>query len=104
MLIRSQDGLSLMNLDNINELWVSGCSIRAQTAGNSTTLGDYDSKEKAIEILDKIEEAYAAYRGGSVYTFSSFKMPQDNKFIDELEEKIKAALEREEQRITGGSL
>ena len=66
MWIRSQDKISLVEihdliLDGFNQLW-----------GNSALIGEYSSKEKALKVLDAIENSLE-------YPYNTvFQMPQDD--------------------------
>lgn len=85
MLIRSQDKLSLVNFDSQKlgiEYAGDGkygiyCSLK-----NYATLCEYSTKEKAIKVLDMIQEAYEKYEYEKVFKtgitlFETFQMPED---------------------------
>lgn len=88
MLIRTQSKRRLINLNTINsiEVDVSDNAIYAKTMGTFYFLGEYSATEKAIKVLDMIEERanepiYINDTGGGEYAkyfHSSFKMPEDN--------------------------
>lgn len=67
MLIRSQDKTALVKFENIvinlklpESLKVICWSLQdAQRSGGYFVLGEYSTKEKAIKVLDMIQEAYA---------------------------------------------
>lgn len=67
MLIRSQDKTALVKLENIvvnlklpDSLKVICWSLQdAQRSGGYFVLGEYSTKEKAMKVLDMIQEAYA---------------------------------------------
>lgn len=68
MWIRSQNLKALVNIQNIEmdgecEIWAFGCA---------TLLGKYSTKEKALKVLDKIQNSLE-------YPYNSvFQMPQDD--------------------------
>ena len=95
MLIRSQDKLNLININNSNittnvyfapESKLYPCYIIDCPFG---TLGIYSSKEIAIKVLDMIEEecqipTYINDEGGreyAKYNNKIFHMPKDNEVI-----------------------
>lgn len=67
MLIRSQDKTALVKFENIvinlklpESLRVICWSLQdAQRSGGYFVLGEYSTKEKALKVLDMIQEAYA---------------------------------------------
>lgn len=68
MLIRSQDKMSLVKFENIviNINNINGKEIICWSQMNPgedeyISLGHYSTKEKAMKVLDMIEEAYAEY-------------------------------------------
>ena len=93
MWIRSQDKWLLTNVDTSNGIMINEypdeCLISLEYANTSFKLGEYSSKEKAVSVLDEIQNAventnyynidnfclgtYALKRGPQVY-----EMPQDN--------------------------
>ncbi|MFR4449673.1 MAG: hypothetical protein ACLT8P_05935 [Holdemanella porci] len=92
MWIRSQDKLLLTNVDTSNGIMINEypdeCLISLEYANTSFKLGEYSSKEKALNVLDEIQDAiedtyyyridnighgtYALGKGVQVY-----QMPQD---------------------------
>ena len=64
MLIRSQDKSRLINLDNTRELRFWECAQGFDITDCVCTIGKYSTKEKALKVLDMIQEAY----GNSEYT------------------------------------
>lgn len=65
MLIRSQDKTCLTNMAHITDIYYSESrsgtaqKITAQLSSADTThLGTYSTEEKAIKVLDMIEQAY----------------------------------------------
>lgn len=90
MLIRSQSGNSLMNLNSLVGIGIKEAFDGVLIVGESTTdgykLGKYSSTEKALKVLDMIEKKYAYYGTlesdgtiHSVLTFPKvFHMPADD--------------------------
>lgn len=60
MLIRSQDGNTLVSLDKINWMSASDRGVLASVVGleKPVYIGKYGTKEKAIKVLDMIQNAY----------------------------------------------
>ena len=86
MLIRSQEKKELHNLDGIKMIKVVSISNGHLVEVNSQhTIGTYSTKEKAIKVLDMIQDDYlycerCKARGeeaGSIPPFI-FQMPQDS--------------------------
>lgn len=94
MEFRSQNKLNLVNLDNANEISVVDKNIIVTYSETDyDSAGEYSTEEKAIKVLDMIEEEYLKYMGtnggqmatSNVYVqpFSFvhpkvFQMPQDD--------------------------
>ena len=74
MLIRSQDKTALVKFENIvinlklpDSLNVICWSLQdAQRNGGYLILGKYSTKEKAMKVLDMIQEAYMEYKSGEI--------------------------------------
>lgn len=64
MLIRSQDKSRLISLNNTRELRFWECAQGFNITDCVCPIGHYSTKEKAIKVLDMIQEAY----GDSEYT------------------------------------
>ena len=63
MLIRSQNKEVLVAFESLPDIEVSGGVISARRdIGWCCLLGEYSTKEKAIKVLDMIQEAYAEYK------------------------------------------
>lgn len=80
MLIRSQDKKSILNLDKVMQLCVVTPpfgTVERMIMANGAGVGTYSTEEKAIKVLDMIEDAYKDFRGGNIYEHSVFQMPQD---------------------------
>lgn len=87
MLIRSQDKEMIINMAATNHIYVrevyrpSGSLI--DISSDEMRLGYYSTKEKAIKVLDMIQEAYCefmAIRNGDMWCGkeSVFQMPEDS--------------------------
>ena len=63
MLIRTQSKTSLVNADKVNCIYaVGGTTIQAYYSENDQdTLGTYSTEEKAIKVLDMIQNKYLEY-------------------------------------------
>ena len=81
MLIRSQNKKDLVSLDDIGIIpsrKISGTyDIEIYKHDAHCLMGRYSTEAKAIKVLDMIQQAYAEFRGGNVYSGSSFQMPSD---------------------------
>ena len=74
MLIRSQDKTALVKFENIvinlklpDSLNIICWSLQdAQRSGGYFILGKYSTKEKAMKVLDMIQEAYMDYKSGEI--------------------------------------
>lgn len=62
MLIRSQDKSRLINLDNTRELRFWECAQGFDITDCVCPIGHYSTKEKAMKVLDMIQEAYVEYK------------------------------------------
>jgi hypothetical protein len=100
MLIRSQDKRAIVNLDDIAEIYTNIVNPRKEIkekyeteikyhsgALNNRYLGTYSTEEKAIKVLDMIQEKYETYIGvtngfngiqGCYNMPKVFQMPQDS--------------------------
>ena len=82
MLIRSQDKTALVKFENIvinlklpDSLNIICCSLQdAQRSGGYFILGRYSTKEKAMKVLDMIQEAYV---NGHI----DYQMPEDSEVV-----------------------
>jgi hypothetical protein len=79
MLIRSQDKKSLYNLTTNKGLWIrhknKGVAVIAEGLGE---LGNYANENKAIKVLDMIQEHYSKHyfgQGGQMATSSAVFQP-----------------------------
>ena len=73
MWIRSQDKLKLIDANYIR---VNGIDIEAINIGTYAIIGTYSSQEKALEVLDIIEDCIV----GNINCV--FQMPQDEEKLD----------------------
>lgn len=70
MLIRSQDKEMIINMAATNHIYVrevyrpSGSLI--DISSDEMRLGYYSTKEKAMKVLDMIQEAYTEYKSGEI--------------------------------------
>lgn len=64
MLIRSQDKRILINMNNVSSIEVGDNELRIFADDGETIydLGSYSTKEKAMKVLDMIQEAYEEYK------------------------------------------
>ena len=86
MLIRSQDRTKLVDIAGKTIAIDRANAIGIMYANSNVLLGKYTSKEKAIKVLDMIQETYKQqktemiYREG-IYDIITFQMPEDNEVI-----------------------
>ena len=62
MLIRSQNKEVIINFDNLKTVRIGGLSgsrIIVFTESEALEIGEYSTEEKAIKVLDMIQDAYA---------------------------------------------
>ena len=62
MLIRSQDKSRLINFNNTRELRFWECAQGFNITDCVCPLGSYSTREKALGVLDMIQEAYEEYK------------------------------------------
>lgn len=62
MLIRSQDKSRLISLNNTRELRFWECTQGFDITDCVCPIGHYSTREKAIKVLDMIQEAYEEYK------------------------------------------
>ena len=79
MLIRSQNRELLIDFNNspaIGIMKVGWCAVKITCSDTDETLdiGSYSTKEKAIKVLDMIQEAYV---NGHI----DFQMPEDSEVL-----------------------
>lgn len=51
--IRTQKRLDIFKVNNVK---IMGCDIYTYTADGNYTLGEYDSEDRALEVIDEIQE------------------------------------------------
>lgn len=71
MLIRSQDKSRLINLNNTRELRFWECAQGFNITDCVCPIGNYSTREKALGVLDMIQEAYV---NGHI----DYQMPEDS--------------------------
>lgn len=78
MLIRSQNEETLLNMDRVTtvELGANGLKIVANTDDTVYALGDYSTKDKALNVLDMIKKS-CAYEKTIQYTAMAMKKDLD---------------------------
>lgn len=62
MLIRSQDKSRLISLNNTRELRFWECAQGFNITDCVCPIGHYSTREKAMKVLDMIQEAYEEYK------------------------------------------
>ena len=81
MLIRSQNKMALVNLDQIDTIVYDDENkvIFAYNPGNiPMELGDYSDEENVIKVLDMIQEKYLDANGYSYAYNTVFQMPEED--------------------------
>ena len=83
MLIRSQDKSRLISLNNRRELRLLECEQGFDITDCVFQIGHYSTREKAMKVLDMIQEAYERYEYEKVFKtgltlFETFQMPEDS--------------------------
>lgn len=81
MLIRSQSKKYIFNFDNIDSIYIDKYQkyrICLEVVGKPTTwykIGEYETEERALEVLDEIQDAYRSYK--LVHSYDPvFEMPE----------------------------
>lgn len=87
MLIRSQDKELLVNFNVSAGIEIEERNtktvVTSYITGCSYLLGEYSTKEKALKVLDMIQDAYERYEYEKVFKtgltlFETFQMPEDS--------------------------
>ena len=85
MLIRSQNKRILINMNNVSSIEVGDNELRIFADDGETIydLGSYSTREKAMKVLDMIQEAYERYEYEKVFKtgltlFETFQMIEDS--------------------------
>lgn len=68
MLIRSQDNKILINFDNAESICITKIDNDVVVWGGGHLIAEYSTEEKAVKVLDMIEQAYGTMRVSSVIT------------------------------------
>lgn len=98
MLIRSQSKSAIINIDNVSCVEVrdinGGAVIVIEAFNYSLNIAEYSTKEKAIKVLDMIQEAYAEYKITCTFLtgFTGHRaiVESDNVCVNGFEELVKA--------------
>ena len=75
MIIRSQDKKKLFNLEQIRKI---DCETNMIIVDDVSILGEYSTEEKAIKVLDMIQEEYGKHlygQGGAMATADYYVPP-----------------------------
>ena len=87
MLIRSQDKELIVNVDASNHILVDEVYRPSgnlhDVCADEMRLGYYSNREKAMKVLDMIQDAYERYEYEKVFKtgltlFETFQMPEDS--------------------------
>ena len=87
MLIRSQNKELLVNFNVSDSIEIEERNtktvVTSYITGCSYLLGEYSTKEKALKVLDMIQEAYERYEYEKVFKtgltlFETFQIPKDS--------------------------
>ena len=78
MLIRSQDKTVIANIDNTFNIAIrdinGATAIYIGTQGSCCIIAEYSTREKAMKVLDMIQEAYV---NGHI----DYQMPEDSEVV-----------------------
>lgn len=70
MLIRSQDRIAIINVDNVFNISVRDINgttvIHIGSSSSCCIIAEYSTKAKAMKVLDMIQEAYMDYESGEI--------------------------------------
>ena len=75
MIIRSQDKKKIFNLEQIRKI---DCETNMIIADDVSILGEYSTEEKAIKVLDMIQQEYGKHlygQGGQMATADIYIQP-----------------------------
>ena len=86
MLIRSQDKSRLISLNNTRELRFWECAQGFDITDCVCPIGHYSTKQKAMKVLDMVQDAYERYEYEKVFKtgltlFETFQMPEDSEVV-----------------------
>ena len=80
MIIRSQDKKVIVNLDNIDTIDIADLQVRCFNGvfDTAVVIGTYSTEEKAIKVLDMIQNAYVKCEANTAWGDDiAFQMPSD---------------------------
>lgn len=89
MLIRSQNKKAIVNMDMIDTIEARDKQIRYFSGGGMETLGllgEYSTEEKALKVLDMIQEAYCKCESGKVLMCGSWEITKTVKAEESLKD------------------
>lgn len=87
MLIRSQSREILINFNTLAGIEIAEGPIKtiitSYITGCTYLLGEYSTKEKAMKVLDMIQECYEEYEieriyRSAIFNIDTFQMPEDS--------------------------
>ena len=85
MIIVSQDETSIINFDNIEEIYVSGKFISVNySLNNNECIAEYKTEERAKEVLQEILKYYDSLKTNTIYAISDKDYPMDMKSYYEM--------------------
>ena len=85
MIIVSQDERSIINFDNIEEIYVSGTFISVNySLNNNECIAEYKTEERAKEVLQEILKYYDSLKTNTIYAISDKDYPIDMKSYYEM--------------------
>lgn len=91
MIIVSQDKDVIVNFDNVENVWINNplendegkFEIRAESYSNNMLIGEYETEERAKEVLAEIVDTYTkigttfkTYSGVEKQAVSVYEMPE----------------------------
>ena len=83
MLIRTQDKKALINTEQVQIVYVAGNLVKCNLRDCSPILGEYSTEEKALKVLDMIQERYHDIEISKIPEYDTgwvcfvFQMPQE---------------------------
>lgn len=83
MLIRSQDNKKLINLDNVECIYVSTLFGSTVIWCGNRLVAEYSTEERAIKVLDMFELRYLDYCCNYHAKSGVFHMPADDEVEDD---------------------
>ena len=79
MIIRSQNKTIIININNASNIYMQGFEIWVNTFHGIVKIGTYSTEEKAIKVLDMIQNAYTQYgtlKDGLGSIHGAFNLPK----------------------------